>query len=138
MNIKIFDNIFGEELKNVLQEGYDDNWANPDIRPNKYDRTFEGWLKRINTWGKVEIKHSDPELKGVRKLSQPEFIKRIAMKQLLDVYGKFTLRVDDVNKLELIRDYIGRNGKSYKEKFKIHVQLKKELKKGMHWWDGIF
>ena len=114
------------------------NFSNPDIRPNKFDQTFDGWLGRIGTWGKVNFLHKDPENRRKDTLSQSKFLDRISTTELLKVYGKFRIELRAINELDFIKSYVGMDGKEYEEVFKVKVDLKPNLRKGLHFWDGLF
>ena len=107
-----------------------DQVAQADVRPANFDLTIEGWLKRLELfWGKPEYEHIDPEFKIKKKVSKNEFLKRATDDQLLKMVGQWNIDKLDVNKVMLYRDYVGLNGKKFREKFIVTVKLKPELKK---------
>jgi hypothetical protein len=115
-----------------------DNWSNPDIRPNPFDRSYDGWLKRISNWGKIKITYSHTAENIKRKeITKDAFIKKVSTSDLLKLYGKFTVEVLDLNKLEILRTYVGVDGKMQEEKFIVFVDLRPELKKGLNWFTGL-
>jgi hypothetical protein len=107
------------------------NLSVPDMRPGLFDVTIEAWLKRISLWGSVEIEHYDPELKRKRKLSTREFIRKVTEPNFMKEFGKWSIDEIDVNKIVIYRDYVGLNGKKYREKFFVTIDLKKELKQAL-------
>lgn len=113
---------------------FEDEMANPDMRPNAFDNTFEAWLIRIGLWGKVEVVHSDPESRGKRKVGEREFLRRISDVELANIFGKWEIEKTAVNKIEFIRSYDGLNGKRLQEKFVVSIKLKPELKKSLGWF----
>ena len=115
-----------------------DNWSNPSILPNKFDLDWNGWFRRISNWGTVKILHVDPENKKRGDITKSEFIRLMSTSDMLKVYGKFRTEIIKIHRMEFIRDYVGIDGKQYKEIFQINVDLKPELRKGLHFWQGIF
>jgi hypothetical protein len=106
--------------------------ATPDIRPCNFDRTFDGWMGRIELWGKVLITHNDPEFNVRNKsLTTQQFLDKIAKLDVNKTMGKFDIDRKDINKVELFREYVGVNSKKYRESFMITVDLKPELKKAL-------
>jgi len=105
----------------------------PTIMPQPFDVTLEAWLHRLSLWGKVKVKHSDPELSGwgKKQVSASQMIKKLADPSLLKAFGVWSIDEVDVNKLTLKRDYVGLNGKRYKEQFFVEVDLKPELKQAL-------
>jgi hypothetical protein len=115
-----------------------ENWSNPDIRPNPWDRTYDNWLKRIGTWGSIKITYSHTAENIKRKeITKDTFIKKISTSDLLKLYGKFTVEVLDLNKMEMVRIYVGMDGKKQEEKFVIYIELLPQLKKGLNWFSGL-
>ena len=115
------------------------NHVNSDIRPCKFDQKWDFWFERIGRWGKLNIYHTDPE-KKIRKesITQSKFIKLIGTADLMKLYGKFIVELRGVDEVDFIRNYVGIDGKSHDEIFKVKVDLKPSLKKGFRFWDGIF
>lgn len=105
--------------------------AHPDVGPCDFDVTFDGWMARIELWGKVKIVHDDPEFKSKKEISKDAFLKKVSDKSLYKTMGKFTIERLDVNKVVLYRDYLGIDGKKYRESFLVTVDLKPELKKAV-------
>ena len=106
--------------------------ATPDIRPCWFDGTLDGWLDRIDLWGKVKITWNNPEQWGGKKvLNRDQLIKYLTDKNLTNVFGLWGTERLDVNKVVVFRDYVGLNGKKYTDKFTIEVALKPELKKSL-------
>jgi len=111
-----------------------DNWSNPSILPNRLDLTWKNWLNRLRNWGRIKILHVDPENKFKGEITENKFISLMGASEMLKVYGRFRVEIIKIHKMELIREYVGMDGKVYKEIFQISVDLKKELKKGLHWF----
>lgn len=107
------------------------NLSIPDMRPGLFDVSVQAWLKRIGLWGDVKIEHYDPELRRKRKLSTREFIRKLTEPNFLKEFGKWNIDEVDVNKIVIYRDYVGMNGKKYREKFFVTIDLKKELKQAL-------
>ena len=105
----------------------------PDLRPAQFDITFEAWLRRIGYWGRVKIEHIDPEVSGRRKkkVSQREFINRVSDPELNRIFGTWSINQPDFHIVWIERDYLGLNGKKYKEKFIVTVDLRPDIKKAM-------
>lgn len=115
------------------------NWSNPDLRPCKWDKNFESWLERIGNWGTLEFIHTDPEHKISRKkITRNVFLDKLSTSDLLKLYGKFRVELIDVATVEFIRDYVGLDGKMYSEVLRLHVRLREELKKGLHFITRIW
>jgi len=104
--------------------------AHPDVRPCIFDVTFEGWLRRLSLWGKTKIEHIDPEISGrsKKKYTQRQFIKRLADPDLRKAFGSWDTDTLDYNKVALYRDYIGYDGKPYREQFIVTVDVKDAIK----------
>jgi len=101
----------------------DTNWSNPDIRPNKFDRTWQNWFNRIDSWGKINILHVDPEKSTRSNWGRQQFIDRMGDSEMLKVYGKWEIQQVKINKMEFWNNYIGLDGKQYKEIIQIKVDL---------------
>ena len=79
--------------------------------------------------GKIVIKHVDPENQwGKRKVTQAAFLKKISNVELTRMLGKWHIDKTGLTSVEFVRDYLGKNGKWYIEKFLVDVKLKKELR----------
>jgi hypothetical protein len=103
--------------------------AVPEILPCTFDVTIPGWLERIKLWGKVKIKHTDPENHwGKRKVTVAAFLKKISNEELTRMLGKWHIDKTGLTSVEFVRDYVGKKDKLYTEKFLIDVKLKKELR----------
>jgi hypothetical protein len=105
--------------------------AHPDVGPCDFDVTFDGWIARISLWGKVKFMHDDPEFKSKKEISRDTFLKKVSDSSMYKTMGKFTIDRLDVNKVALYRDYLGLDGKKYRESFMVTVDLKPELKKAI-------
>ncbi len=105
-----------------------DEIATPEILPCTFDVTIPGWLERIKMWGKVEIRHKDPEnFWGKRKVTVNQFLDRISDDDLNKMFGKWSIKKNKVTKVTFHRDYIGKNNRHYTEQFIIDVKLRPEL-----------
>ena len=117
----------------------DNNWANSDIRPCKFDVTLEKWLERIGTWGNVEFFYYSDEPRVIKqKLNKAQFLDKIQSTDLLKLYGKFRVEIRHIYEMDLIREYVGLDGKMKNEIFKVYVKLHKDLKKGLTLWTKFF
>jgi len=106
-----------------------DEIASPKIRPCDFDVTIPGWLARIELRGKITIHHKDPEnFRGKRKVTRGQFLSRISDESLRKMFGKWTIQEKGLTKCVFQRDYIGIDGKHYKEQFIVSVKLKPELR----------
>lgn len=101
----------------------------PEILPCTFDVTVPGWLERIKTWGQITIKHEDPENHwGKRTVTINKFLDGITNDDLNRMLGKFHIVKHGLTSCSFDREYVGKNGKKYKERFIIDVKLKKELR----------
>ena len=124
---------------NEVDYNEQNNWSNPDIRPNKFDIDFEGWLKRIGNWGTIEYYYyNDEEKINKQKITKDGFLKRIQTNELLKLYGKFRVEIRHIYEMDFIREYVGKDTKIHTEIFKVYVHLKPELKKGLTLWTKVF
>lgn len=107
----------------------EDELATPEILPCTFDVTIPGWLERIRYWGKIVIKHQDPEnFWGKRRVTQDKFLKKISNEELTRMLGKWHIEKQGLTSVTFERDYQDRKGKWRTEKFFISVDLKKELR----------
>jgi len=111
-----------------------DRLSVPDMRPNVLDRTWEFWLGRIRLWGKVKVKHFDPETNKRQEISGEKMIDRLTDDSLLKTFGEFDVIEHDFNKIELRRNYTDSKGKKVREWFIVEVELVPELKKAVSSW----
>jgi len=103
--------------------------ATPDIRPMDFDQTVEGWVARIEVWGKVTYYHKDPENHwGKRKVTKQQFINKITDENLNKMFGIWQVKRNNITKCTLRRDYVAPNGKHYVEQFIVDIKLRKELR----------
>jgi hypothetical protein len=116
----------------------ENNWSNPNILPNRFDQNWQKYFERIGNWGIITINHVDPENKKREEITINKFINSMGNSDLQKLYGKFRTEIIKVNRCEFIREYIGIDGKMYKEIFQIKIDLKPELKKGLSFWQFIF
>jgi hypothetical protein len=113
----------------------EDNWtpamelAAGDITPSTFDVTIPAWIERIQLWGKVVVKHSDPSYHwGKRKVSIPMFIKTLNNQELNKFFGNWRFEKTGFTTIEFIRDYVDSKSVNRTEKFLISVKLKKEFR----------
>jgi len=125
----------GAKLEEVLDQP---DWALvrrqlsvPDMKPQLFDVTVDGWMARIEYWGKIKIRHEDPENKIRQDISQAKFMQRLTDTNLLKMFGTWKIEEFAINKLQIYRDYIGMDGNQYRESFTIEIDLKDELKKAI-------
>lgn len=103
--------------------------AIPEILPCTFDVSIEGWLARIETWGKITIYHKNPEKWwGKRKITTQQFISGLDPDIITQYFGKWEFVKKGLTKIECQRVYFGINGKKYTEKFIVSIKLKKELR----------
>lgn len=101
----------------------------PEILPCTFDVTVPGWLERIKTWGVLKIWHFDPENSwGKHKTTIDKFLSQISNQELTRMFGKWHIEKHGLTSCSFDREYIGKDGKKYKERFIIDVKLKKELR----------
>jgi len=125
----IRDNTQGHDLSEAVNyDALKVNFASGDIKPSRFDGTFEAWLFRLGRWGKINFEYFAPGNKRAQKIQRNEFIKMMTDQNLIKAFGQFDLEVLDVNKLALFREYVGLSGKKETEKFIITVDLKPEFK----------
>ena len=112
----------------------------PDMRPSVVDVTIDGWLYRMEAWGPIKIKHTDPENHRKEEISRSEFHRKLSDKSDLRAFGKWHVVDRDINKVLIYRDYFGLDGREYREEFLIEVQFKEEIKKAIKpkWFQGWF
>jgi len=103
----------------------------PDMRPQTFDVSVEGWIARIELWGRLKIKHIDPENRKKEDIGKAKFINTLADDNLNKMFGTWSMEDHAINKLEIYRDYIGMNGNQYRERFIVEIDLKDELKKAI-------
>lgn len=106
--------------------------ATPDVRPCDFDLSIDGWIARLELWGKVRITHTDPEFGTKNKvLTLNQFLDKVSATNINKIAGKFDIDRKDVNRVEMFREYVGANDKKYRESFMVTVELKPELKKAL-------
>ena len=105
--------------------------STPDLRPSDVDVTVDGWMFRVELWGKLKIRHKDPENHRNEEISKSQFLSRLSDKNLLKMCGKWRTQERDMNKLTMYRDYIGMDGRQYREEFLIDIELRDEIKKAV-------
>jgi len=100
----------------------------PDMRPQPFDVSLDGWLDRIELWGKVSYMHIDPENKVKDKVSRNQFMGRMADQNLLKMFGTWHIEELNINKIKIYRKYVGMDAKDYTEEFIVSIDLRDELK----------
>ena len=116
----------------------DTNWSNPSILPNRFDQTWKNWFKRIGMWGTIRILHVDPEKNTRNYISQDAFLKRMGNGAMQQVYGKWEIQQSKIHRMEFWNNYVDMSGKAKKEIIQVSVDLKPELRKGLHWLQFVF
>lgn len=101
----------------------------PEITPCDFDCNVRGWMARIKLWGKITIKHSDPEnFKGKKRVSIDQMLKFIEDDELRKLMSHWNWEKKGLTKCLMFKDYIGKNGKVFTTSFFIKVKLSKELR----------
>jgi len=100
----------------------------PSLGPVDTDVTFEGWLARIEGWGKLTYYHKDPENHwGKKKLSKRQFLVKIsddALRKQMGVLSIHTQKKD--TRCVVSRDYVNDAGRHYVETFIVDVKVNKK------------
>ena len=106
-----------------------DQLATPDCRPMDFDITIQGWIVRIEKWGKITYYHKDPEnYWGKKKVNKEDFIERISDPELNRMFGRWDIKRKGLTKCVLRRSYIDFKGKKRTEQFIVDIELRKELR----------
>jgi hypothetical protein len=106
-----------------------DELSTPEVLPCVFDVTIPGWMARIELWGRISIVHKDPEtFCGKRNVTKKQFIDRISDESLTKMLGKWSIKKNGMTSVTFVRDYVGLDGKHYKEELIIDVDLKPELR----------
>ena len=101
----------------------------PEILPCTFDVSIPGWLERIGLWGKIDIRHKNPEKwRGKKKVTQAQFIKGLMPDKITQYFGKWEFIKKGLTKVECQRTYFGIDGKKYVERFLVTIKLKRELR----------
>ena len=118
-----------EVLSKADIERMRDEVATPEILPCTFDVSIPGWLERIGLWGKITIRHKNPEKwRGKKKVTPAQFIKGLMPDVITQYFGKWEFVKKGLTKVECSRTYFGVDGKRYIEKFIVDIKLKKELR----------
>ena len=121
--------LLNEVLSKAELERMRNEVATPEILPCTFDVSIPGWLERIGLWGKISIKHKNPEKwRGKKKVTQAQFIEGLMPDEITKYFGKWEFVKKGLTKVECQRTYFGITGKRYVEKFFVSVKLKKELR----------
>lgn len=123
---RIDETFSAEEIEQFRQE-----LAIPDMRPAVSDVTINAWMYRMGCWGDVKIKHKDPENHFKGEISKEKFLKLLSDVNLIRAFGKWDIKDTDINKVTIYRDYIGIDGRQYREEFLIEIEFIEELKKAV-------
>lgn len=129
--IRVYENelLLNEVLSKAEIERMRAEVATPEILPCTFDVSIPGWLERIGLWGKITIRHKNPEKwRGKRKVTKQQFINGLMPDAITKYFGKWEFIKKGLTKVECHRTYFGIDGKKYVEKFLISVKLKKELR----------
>jgi len=102
--------------------------TSPDMRPQPFDVSLDGWLLRIELWGKVSYMHIDPENRIKDKVSKNQFMDRMSDQNLLKMFGIWHIEELAINKIKIYRKYVGMDAKEYTEEFIVSIDLRDELK----------
>lgn len=126
-------NLLTEALSPEDRKRVDYEFAETDVRPCAFDITWQAWLIRIGTWGKLTFQHIDPEFHGKKKMdiTQRQFLSRIVDPNMLKAFGMWHIDRLNIDTVEIYRDYEGLDGKKKRESFIITVVLNDELKKAL-------
>lgn len=108
--------------------------ACPKVTPQDFDVTYEGWLQRIGTWGTIRIAHINPEYKEKREVNKDIMVRTVSDPESLRLLGAWSIDSPAVNICIIYRDYVGLDGRDYREAFNVEVDLRPDLKKAMKWW----
>jgi len=133
--LNIFEEILGssylltETMSASEIQQLDAELMTPEILPCTFDVTIPGWLARIKLWGKVKIRHQDPEnFWGKRKVTIDKFLEKISNQELTRMLGKWSFVKQGLTSVTCERDYQTQKGKWVTETFFIDVDLRKELR----------
>ena len=100
-----------------------------DLLPCTFDCNVRGWMARIKLWGKILIKHKDPEnFSGKKKVTIDQMLKFIEDDELRKMMSHWNWDRKGLTKCVMFKDYIGKNGRVYTTAFFIKVKLCKELR----------
>ena len=105
--------------------------ALPDARPAAGDRTFEAWLYRISLWGKIKIKHNNPDEK-IRNasLSYDQFLDLIDDQRRTAIYGKWQITYPKIDLVKFSRKFYSfLLSKEIVEEIIVEIDLRENLKK---------
>jgi hypothetical protein len=115
----------------------ENNWKNPDIRPNKFDQNFDNWIARLATWGQIQYSFISKEGKK-ETLEASSFFAKLNVNNFSELYSQFNIEIRNIYEVDFIRKLASVDGKPYDEIFKIYIKLKPELKKGLTLWTKLF
>jgi hypothetical protein len=105
--------------------------SSPEMLPQPFDVTFEGWLKRLSLWGDLKVTWNNPEGFGKKKINKSQFIRQLSDPNLLKAFGKWQFQQYHVNKMDVYRKYVGLDGKKRVDKYRMEIKLKPELKQAL-------
>jgi len=103
--------------------------ATPEILPCDFDVSIPGWLERIKLWGKVDIRHKDPEhFRGKKQVTANQFINKMHTENIRKLLSCWYVEKLGLAKMKFCKDYIGDDSKIYTEEFIVKVKLRPELR----------
>lgn len=105
--------------------------STPTMKPQPMDLNVEGWVARLELWGKLKVEHHDPVNKRKRKLSTRQFISKLTDQSLNKMFGLWDTEEKGNFKLIVHRKFSAIRGKPFTEKFVLTIDPKPELKKLM-------
>lgn len=121
--------LLNEVLSKAEIDRMRDEVATPEVLPCTFDVSIPGWLERIGLWGRINIRHKNPEKwRGKRVVTQAQFIRGLMPDEITKYFGKWEFSKKGLTKVECSRTYFGIDGKKYVEKFFVNIKLKKELR----------
>lgn len=133
----LFETLDDDAVQNDIvttNEGFDDpddpirlQLRVPEILPCSFDDTVEFWLKRIEFWGKLKIKYTDPEGK-TKNISTSEFEKAMTEpEEIVRVFGKWDMKKKSIKSFEASREFYDNSGKKRKETYFVDIDLDRDL-----------
>jgi hypothetical protein len=104
--------------------------ALPDARPSLGDVTLSAWLLRVSLWGKLHIKHNNPDEK-VRNVSMSyeQLISYMDDQRRNATYGKWVIEYPKINLVKFVRKFYSfLLGKETVEEIIVEIDLREDLK----------
>lgn len=101
----------------------------PEILPCAFDSTVQFWLKRIQFWGKLNVKYIDPDGKK-HNVSARDFEEAMTQPdELIKVFGKWWMNKKSLKSFEASREFTDQSGKKKKETYIVDIELDDDIKK---------